>query len=215
MLIALQKPLTFSSPCDTARVQSCYCLYGDEQPNGSPGENCDEIKWIWADIQQCDVAYPSVWCTQKTNSFYHHKKTCDIYRKPNNKQKLAGWILFITSKVSCCVGSMSKILRGCAATLATCVGTKCEPPKKIINHSLLWHSALAAGTVASQQEICGFVSCVEPGRMFAWIYSKKPNNPGGEEAPNWLMVWIWASGSVCDPHDKLRTSAGFYYFLET
>lgn len=131
---------------------------------------------------QCDAhRKPIHFITTKRPATYTENQTTD-------KQKLAGWILFITSKVSCCVGSMSKILRGCAATLATCVGTKCEPPKKIINHSLLWHSALAAGTVASQQEICGFVSCVEPGRMFAWIYSKKPNNPGGEEAPNWLMV---------------------------
>lgn len=54
---------------------------------------------------------------------------------------------------------------------------------------------------------CGFVFCVDSEWMFAWIYSKN-NNPGGLEALNWPMVWIWASRSVCDPSDRLGTSAG-------
>lgn len=59
------------------------------------------------------LTYSTVmWCTSQ----------CDAHRKPfhfittkrpgtytenrtTDKQKLAGWILFITSKVSCCVGS--------------------------------------------------------------------------------------------------------------
>lgn len=77
-----------------------------------------------------------------------------------------------------------KNMRGFAATLATCVGTKWEPQKKKKSFPL-WHSALVAGTVASQQEIRAFVFCVD-GCLHG--FTPKTSNPGGLEAPNWPMV---------------------------
>ncbi len=61
----------------------------------------------------------------------------------------------------------------------------------------LWHGALVAGTVASQQEGRGFVFCVEPAWMFAWIYSKdqQARRIGGSKLANGVnlsqSVFLW------------------------
>lgn len=92
----------------------------------------------------------------------HHKRTYNMYRmSSHNRQKKNQQVGFslLRERSAVVLHLPLKDMRGFAATLATCAGTKWEPQKK---KSLpLWHSALVAGTVASQQEIRGFVFCVD------------------------------------------------------
>lgn len=131
---------------------------------------------------------------------------CHIIRE----REAAGWILFALlwkhscstcemSEVSCCVVSTSERhqrirCHACRLRWHTLdnLWHKVGATKK---HSLCGHGALAAGTVASQQEGRGFVSCVEPAWMFAWIYSKdqQARRIGGSKLANGVNL----SQSVC------------------
>lgn len=106
-----------------------------------------------------------------------------------------------------------KDIRGFVATLAARVGT-------------LWHFVTQTGShkkknipfvarcISSwhrQRERRGFVFCVVPAWIFAWIYSKdqQASRIGGSKLANGVNL----CQSVFDPCDRLTTFAGYSYFL--